>query len=151
MSGTVYTHTNIVARDPERLAAFYVEVFECAESGPRRHLEGDGLERGMGLAGAVVDGVHLLLPGHGENGPTLEIFKLDDLAPATGGAPNRPGLRHLAFSVEEIEVTLSKLLAAGGQKLGEIAEARVEGVGSADFVYARDPEGNIVELQAWKS
>jgi catechol 2,3-dioxygenase-like lactoylglutathione lyase family enzyme len=149
MSGAVFTHANIVAGDPDRLAAFYVKVFGCTQSGPRRHLEGEGLERGMGLPGAVVDGVHLLLPGHGENGPTLEIFKLPDLDPTTDQGTSRPGLMHLAFAVENIEATLSELLAAGGQMLGEIAQARVEGVGSADFVYARDPDGNIIELQAW--
>jgi catechol 2,3-dioxygenase-like lactoylglutathione lyase family enzyme len=150
MTGAVFTHANIVSRDPDRLAAFYVEVFGCVPSGPRRHLDGEGLERGMGLAGAIVDGVHLLLPGHGGDGPTLEIFALPDLAAAGEHRTNQPGLMHLAFAVDDIEATLTKLLAAGGERLGEIAEARVEGVGSADFVYARDPDGNIVELQGWK-
>jgi glyoxylase I family protein len=148
---TRYTHTNIVARDPDLLAAFYVEVFGCVASGPERRLAGDWLERGMGLRGARVRGVHLRLPGHGESGPTLELFRLDEVGIEGPPAVNRPGLMHLAFSVDDIRATLDRLLAAGGAPLGEISEALVAGVGRADFVYARDPEGNILELQAWKS
>ncbi len=33
---------------------------------------------------------------------------------------------------------------------GEIVDSgTIAGVGRADFVYARDPDGNIVELVAW--
>jgi catechol 2,3-dioxygenase-like lactoylglutathione lyase family enzyme len=146
-----YTHTNILARDPARLAKFYVDVFGCTPSGPERHLVGEWLGRGMGLSGARMRGFHLLLPGHGDGGPTLEIFELEDVDPVGEPALRRAGLMHLAFSVDDIEATLGRLIAAGGTTLGEISEAHVEGVGVADFVYARDPEGNIVELQGWKS
>ncbi len=147
---TRFSHTNIVARDPERLAAFYVDVFGCVGSGPPRDLEGAWLERGMGLRGARVHGFHLCLPGHGDRGPTLEIFRLDELRPAIRPEVDRAGLMHLAFSVDDIHETLNRLVTAGGEALGEIAEAQIAGVGRADFVYTRDPEGNVVELQAWK-
>lgn len=106
----------------------------------------------MGLAEARVRGIHLHLPGCGDDGPTLELFALEapETAEADERAVNRPGLMHLAFTVDDIHATLDRLLEAGGERLGEIAEAVVAGVGRADFVYARDPEGNIVELQAWK-
>ncbi len=58
---------------------------------------------------------------------------------------------HLAFPVDDVHLTLERLLAAGGSANGEIAEVAVDGVGTAEFVYARDPDGNIVELQGWKS
>jgi predicted enzyme related to lactoylglutathione lyase len=146
-----YSHTNIVAQDPDRLEAFYTEVFDCVRSGPVRDLAGEWLERGTGLRGASVHGVHLRLPGHGEDGPTLELFRLGDLAAAVPSVVNRPGLMHIAFSVDDIRATLDRLVASGGEALGEIAEAVVAGVGRAEFVYTRDPEGNIVELQSWKS
>src|SRR5215210_4299003 len=100
-----YNHTNLVARDPERLATFYTEVFGCARSGPDRDLAGEWLERGTGHPGARIHGVHLLLPGHGENGPTLELFTLDELEPPVRSAVNRPGLMHIAFSVDDLEET----------------------------------------------
>jgi hypothetical protein len=37
----------------------------------------------------------------------------------------------------------------GGGLVGEVASAEVPGVGLLTFVYAADPEGNIIELQAW--
>ena len=146
---TRFSHTAIVANDPDRLADFYVEVFGAVPSGPRRDLAGDGLERGMGLPGAHVQGVHLRLPGHGDNGPVLEIFRLDETV-AGSEAVNRRGLMHVAFSVDDIRATLDRLIAAGGSSLGEIAEVTVDGVGTAEFVYTRDPEGTIVELQGWR-
>jgi len=147
---TRYTPTTLVARDPSGLAAFYTAVFDCVQTGPPRALGGESLERGMGLAGARVRGLHLRLPGHGDDGPTLELFALDELEPAVPRVVNRPGLMHLAFSVDDVRATLDRLVAAGGEAVGEIAEVEVAGVGTAGFVYARDPEGNIVELQEWK-
>ena len=146
---TRFGHTAIVARDPESLAAFYIEVLDCEISGPRRDLFGTALERGMGLPGAHVQGVHLRLPGHGGQGPVLEIFRLEQTVPGSD-AVNRVGLMHIAFSVDDVQTTLDRITAAGGSSQGELAEVSVAGVGTAEFVYARDPEGNIVELQGWK-
>jgi catechol 2,3-dioxygenase-like lactoylglutathione lyase family enzyme len=148
---TTFSHTNIVARDPERLAAFYSDVFGCVCSGPARHLAGEWLERGMGLPGAKLDAIHLALPGVGDSGATLELFTLPDLEESTLPSVNAAGLMHLAFAVDDIEHTLAQLLAAGGEKLGQISDADIPGVGRAQFIYTRDPEGNILELQEWKS
>ena len=41
------------------------------------------------------------------------------------------------------------VIAAGGGTVGKIAVTEVDGVGVLRVVYARDPEGNIVELQKW--
>jgi predicted enzyme related to lactoylglutathione lyase len=146
---TRFNHTNIVARDPERLGAFYIEVFGCVRFGADRNLAGDWLERGMGLPGARVRGFFLRLPGHGDEGPTLEIYSLDDIEPGTT-AVNRPGLMHIAFNVDDIEETVRRVLIAGGRMQGEIVEANVPNVGRAGFVYTRDPEENIVELLEWR-
>jgi catechol 2,3-dioxygenase-like lactoylglutathione lyase family enzyme len=72
---------------------------------------------------------------------------MPDLRPTEPPAQDRPGLMHTAFVVDNIRQTLDRLLAEGGSLLGEIVETEVEGDGRVAFVYARDPEGNIVELQ----
>ena len=59
-------------------------------------------------------------------------------------------LGHLAFEVEDVRTTLAHLLAAGGSTLGSVVEREIEGVGLITFVYACDPEGNIIELQSWE-
>jgi glyoxylase I family protein len=145
---TRYTHTNIVARDPERLAQFYSDVLDCQRSAERQLTE-EWLGRGMGLPGTTLKVIHVRLPGTGEGeaGPTIEIFRMPDLKDGERSVQDRPGLMHMAFEVDDIDERLARLLAAGGETLGEIVSATVEGVGDVRFVYARDPEGNIVELQ----
>jgi predicted enzyme related to lactoylglutathione lyase len=150
-AGTTLSHINIIARDPERLAAFYIEVFGCVPSPPERQLEGDWLGQGMGLPGARVKAMHLRLPGEPVGGATLELFKLDGDVSEGDTSVNSYGWMHIAFNVDDIRTTFERAMAAGGAKLGEITYADVPGVGQAEFVYTRDPEGNVVELQQWKS
>ncbi len=147
---TRFSHTAIVARDADLLAAFYIDVLGCELSGPPRDLFGAALEQGMGLPGAHVRGVHLRLPGYGDSGgPVLEIFALDTTVPSPYDV-NRLGLMHVAFAVDDIRATYERLLACGGTAQGSIAEVAVAGVGTAEFVYCRDPEGNLLELQGWR-
>jgi predicted enzyme related to lactoylglutathione lyase len=89
----------------------------------------------------------LRLPGYGENGPTLEIYQYDGMVEKPAPAANRLGLGHLAFLVDDVKQKLRQVLEAGGKVLGEVSEHEVEGVGYLSFVYACDPEGNILELQ----
>jgi predicted enzyme related to lactoylglutathione lyase len=150
-TATTLSHINIISRDPDLLAAFYIEVFGCVPSPPERQLEGEWLGRGMGLPGARVRAIHLRLPGENAHGATLELFRLDGEVAGDPKPVGRYGLMHIAFNVADIQATFERAIAAGGQKLGEITYADVPGVGRAEFVYTRDPEGNIVELQEWKS
>lgn len=144
-----YVHTNIVALDWRRLAAFYVEVLGCEPVPPERHLSGEWLQRATGLEGARIDGVHLRLPGFGEGGPTLEVFEYGTPTARPASLPNRLGLAHLAFAVDDVASALDKVLAAGGTAVGEIVTLPVPGAGRVTLVYARDPESNIIELQRW--
>ena len=144
-----YRHTSIVAADWRALAAFYERVFGCTPVPPPRDLSGAWLERGTGVAGAHLSGVHLRLPGHGDDGPTLEVFGYDGTEPRPATAANREGLAHLAFSVDDVAAAAERVVAHGGGLVGEVTSAEVPGAGRLTFVYATDPEGNIVELQAW--
>ncbi len=145
-----YAHTNIAAQDWKKLADFYIRVFDCAMKPPKRELSGDWLDRGTGLSQAELEGVHLLLPGHGDGGPTLEIFSYKDMHESEPSMANHTGFTHIAFEVEDVESTFQKAIENGGLKLGEVTEKVVEGVGVLTFVYLRDPEGNIIEIQSWK-
>ena len=62
---------------------------------------------------------------------------------------NYTGLTHIAFEVEDVDRILSDALKQGATELGEITEKAVDGVGVLKFVYFRDPEGNIIEIQSW--
>jgi catechol 2,3-dioxygenase-like lactoylglutathione lyase family enzyme len=144
-----YAHTNLIARDWRRLAAFYEEVFGCTPVPPERRQSGEWLERGTGVAGARLEGVHLKLPGHGEQGPTLEIYSYSEPADRPPPVANRLGFGHIAFEVRDVGATLDRVCERGGSAVGEVVTAEVSGRGRITFVYAADPEGNLIELQCW--
>lgn len=146
--GARFYHVGIVAADPLRLARFYVDVFGCEDLGVRHDVSGTELARGMGVPEASIEGLDLRLPGLGDHGPILEIFSLAG-AVSRRGEVAETGLMHIAFSVDDVNETLDRVVAAGGSLLGDIAELRVEEVGVATMVYARDPEGNVIEIQRW--
>ncbi len=144
-----FKHTNIVARNWEALATFYETVFECKRVAPERHLSGPWLTKGTGVYDAKLDGVHLRLPGYGEDGPTLEIYKYRENKRKLLPVANREGFAHIAFEVDDVAEITTRILDEGGKKVGDVSTNEVEGVGKLTFVYVADPEGNIVELQSW--
>ena len=144
-----YAHTNIIAKDWQKLVDFYIAVFECELKPPVRNQSGDWLSRGTGVSNAALQGAHLLLPGHGENGPTLEIYQYSEIQDQEALMPNHRGFGHLAFEVYSVHQTLRTMVEHGGHSLGDIVEKEVPGVGFITFTYARDPEGNLIELQSW--
>lgn len=151
VDGTVrYVHTNLIARDWRALTRFYIDVFGCTPAGPERDQSGDWLAAATGVADAHLRGRHLLLPGHGPSGPTLEIYSYDSTVDAPEPVANRVGYGHLAFHVDDVPAALAAVLAHGGRALGEVSHTTVPGVGALDVTYARDPEGNIIELQCWQ-
>jgi len=117
---------------------------------PERKLSGEWLDRATGLSNAHLEGVHLLLPGHGENGPTLEIFTYEDTHEGEQIMANYTGYTHIAFEVEDVSLTLDNALKNGAAPLGKITGREIPGAGLLEFTYFRDPEGNIVEIQSWK-
>lgn len=146
-----FVHANIVCRDWKSLVAFYIDVFECTVRPPERHLSGKWLERGTGVADARIDGVHLILPGYGLDGPTLEVFQYGESLPhAEPPAANREGISHIAFHVDDVEAKLAEITSRGGTPVGEVVTRNFP-AGRLVFTYAADPEGNVVEVQNWKA
>ena len=144
-----YTHTNFVAHDWRKLASFYEDVFDCKPVPPERDLEGEWLDNALGLPNAGIKGMHLRLPGCGENGPTLEIFQYSSIIDSPDTQANTKGITHIAFHVDDVDAIFQKVLDHGGSALGKVTRKTVEGVGELTVVYMKDPEGNIVEIQNW--
>ena len=133
----------------EKAGPIYREVFGCEPKGPERDLSAAWLDRVNSVPNARLRGVHLRLPGYSDDGPTLEIFSYDQVIERGLPRANECGFGHIAFAVENVDEALVAVIAAGGGTVGEIATGRVKGAGLIRLVYARDPEGNIVELQKW--
>lgn len=144
---TRYAHTNLIAKDWKRLSAFYQKVFGCVPIPPERDLSGEWIDRATGLSAAHITGGHLLLPGYGEDGPTLEIFQYDNMPEHLTPFPNTPGFSHIAFAVDSVPSTARAIFELGGSAVGDLTVREFPGVGLLTFQYVRDPEGNIIEIQ----
>ena len=100
------------------------------------------MDRIVGLEGVRTDVAMMRTPdGNGR----LELIKFHS-PPAEGGdrhAPaNTPGIRHIAFAVEDIDAVVAGLRARGAELVGEL----VRYGDSYRLCYVRGPEGIIVEL-----
>lgn len=148
--GIKYTHTNINSPDAQKLAAFYMKVFGCTVVPPERDLHGEWFDKVTGMKGARARGMHLLLPGYGAEGPTIEIFT-QDLKPDNASCSiNGNGFAHMAFAVDDVRRTYELIVQEGGSACGEIVSHYYESKDSTlTFVYAKDPDGNIIEVQRW--
>ena len=144
-----YSHTNLIAEDWRRLAAFYQDLFGCVPVPPERDYQGDQLDAGTGLHEARLKGVHLRLPGYGEDGPTLEIYNYSTLEARSTTAVNRPGYGHIAFGVDDVAAARKTVLEAGGRAVGEVVTLTTAVGTRVTWCYVTDPEGNIIELQSW--
>ena len=149
-----YVHTNIVAKDWQKLAKFYEDVFGCARVLPERNLSGQWIDDCTGVPEVHIQGIHLRLSGCGDNGPTgggptLEIFQYNQVEARPEPAINRPGFAHIAFAVDDVEAAEKAVLAAGGGRYGRRARTEIPLEGHITVVYLTDPEGNIIELQCW--
>lgn len=132
-------HVGIVVGDLAAATAFFAELgLRLLGDG---EVEGGAVDRIVGLAGVRAAFAMMEVPdGRGR----IELVQF--LAPAGSGddrrAPaNVPGLRHLAFAVDDIDDVLARLRAHGGELVGE-----VERFGGYRLCYLRGPEGIIVEL-----
>ncbi len=146
-----YVHTNIIAEDWRKLADFYTIVYGCIVVPPERDYSGETLDAGTGLAHAHLRGVHLRLPGWGEDGPTLEIYSFDALEPRTQSAVNQPGFGHIAFGVDDVHKAREEVIANGGNPVGDVVTLTTTIGTKVTWCYVKDPEGNIIELQKWSN
>jgi glyoxylase I family protein len=78
---------------------------------------------------------------------TLELFQAEGKRPALptlGDGPHYPGLRHLAFQVDDIEATLQALGSDARVTLGPLAFDDV--IPGWRTVWVADPEDNVIEI-----
>ena len=134
-------HIGIVVDDLAAATEFFTALGLEVEG--ETSVEGDVVDRINGLEGVQADIVILRTPdGHGSK---LELAKYrspsydgDD-----GSLPaNAPGIRHVLFAVDDIEESLGRLQARGGELVGELVN--YENV--YWLCYVRGPAGIIVEL-----
>lgn len=144
-----FGHVNVIADDWRALAKFYIDVLGCVTVPPERDYSGSDLARGTGVEGAALQGAHLRLPGLGADGPTLEIYQYALNEPGLPPVANRTGFGHIAFAVDDVSVARDRVVGAGGGVVGEVVTLQTTDGRRVTWCYVSDPEGNIIELQAW--
>ncbi|MGI8803175.1 MAG: VOC family protein [Solirubrobacteraceae bacterium] len=133
-------HVGIVVDDLAAATAFFVALgLELQGAGA---VEGGWVDRVVGLEGVRAEIAMVETPdGHGR----LELTKFHTPSDQAGNrdAPaNTPGIRHVAFAVDDIDAVVAGLRARGAELVGELE--RYED--SYRLCYVRGPEGIIVEL-----
>jgi catechol 2,3-dioxygenase-like lactoylglutathione lyase family enzyme len=133
-------HVGIVVDDLAAATEFFLELgLELQGEGT---VEGRWVDRIVGIDGVRSELAMLQTP---DGQRRLELVKFHS-PPAQGGDPhapaNTPGIRHLAFVVEDIDAVVAGLQARGTELVGELV--RYED--SYRLCYVRGPEGIIVEL-----
>ena len=151
MLNAKYVHTNLIANDWRALVAFYESVFGCTPVLPERAYTGPALDAGTGIAGATLKGMHLRLPGHGANGPTLEIFSYAPQHDREQTIVNRPGFGHIAFTVDDVASAREEVLVAGGRAIADVTSLTTSTGAVVTWCYVTDIEDNLIELQSWRS
>jgi catechol 2,3-dioxygenase-like lactoylglutathione lyase family enzyme len=144
-----FGHVNVTTSDWRRLAAFYTDLFGCELVPPERDYRGADLEAATRVAGAHLTGAHLRLPGDGGAGPTIEIYQYDAVEPPRGPRVDRAGWGHVAFQVPDVPAALAAVVDAGGSRFGEVVTLTTSAGSRVTWCYAADPDGNLLELQAW--
>jgi predicted enzyme related to lactoylglutathione lyase len=137
-------HINLVARDAEALAAFYINVMKCELLRAPKMLSGEIVSRGNGLPNSEIYTIWLKFPELER--PFLEIHEHTVTHHRDQPRVNEPGFGHLSFQMEDLSDALSKILQAGGSQIGNITDF---GTPEKPYLiaYARDPEGNVLELE----
>jgi len=133
-------HVGIVVDDLAAATEFFAELGLVLQG--KAPVEGRWVDRIVGLEGVRAESAMMQTPdGNGR----LELVKFH--SPSNQGdnrhAPaNTPGIRHIAFAVEDIDAVVAGLRARGAELVGELE--RYED--SYRLCYVRGPEGIIIEL-----
>jgi catechol 2,3-dioxygenase-like lactoylglutathione lyase family enzyme len=133
-------HVGIVVEDLAEATAFFVEL--GLEPQGEGSVEGRWVDRIVALDGVRVDFAMMQTPD-GNGRLELVKFQSPSYEGKNGFAPaNVPGLRHLAFVVDDIDAAVARLQARGAELVGEVV--RYEDI--YRLCYVRGPAGIIVEL-----
>ncbi len=133
-------HVDIVVNDLAAAKAFFLDLGLELEG--EAELEGEWLDEVIGLKDARSAIVYLRPPGGGTGIELSKFYAPSDEHGIEKASMSTPGIRHIAFVVEDIEDMVAKLKKRGAETFSEVK--RYED--SYKLCYVRGPEGIILEL-----
>jgi len=133
-------HVGIVVEDLAAAIEFFVEVGLVRQGDAK--VQGRWVDRVVGLEGVRAE-IAMMQTPDGSGRVELAKFQLpSNQGDGRHASPNTPGIRHVAFVVEDIDAVVAGLQARGVGLVGELE--RYED--SYRLCYVRGPEGIIIEL-----
>jgi len=136
-----FAHPGLVVSDLERARAFYEQMFGFRYFCDEGWENNPGVDRVVGVEKSACRGY--TLAGHNCYLELFEFSSPDQVGPGPETlGPHEPGIRHLAFFVDDCRAEYKRLLELGGEMLGEPTDIG----GGVYTAYCRDPFGNIIEL-----
>jgi catechol 2,3-dioxygenase-like lactoylglutathione lyase family enzyme len=138
---TSFVHIGLVVEDLDETVRFLTLLgFDCGRPGV---FGGEWIDRIIGLENVTVE----VVMARGPDGSDIfEVVRFQ--SPPAGAAQeqapaaNRPGLRHIAFKVDDVRAVVDRVREAGWDTIGEIVDYESMFL----LCYVRGPEGLIVEL-----
>ena len=135
-----FDHVGVVVDDLDAATAFFVGLGFEREGGTT--VEGEVVDKINGLDGVRADVVMVRTPDRTGKLELVKYHSPTDDTDAQSLPPNRPGFRHIAIEVQDLNGTVDRLRDQGFDPVGEVAD-----YGNVyRLVYVRGPEGLIVEL-----
>ena len=133
-------HVGIIVKDLAAAKAFFLDFgLELQGEG---ELEGEWLDKIVGLNN-VKDAYAMLRTPDGEaNIELIQFYRPSDESTVRQPLANTPGIRHIAFVVEDIEAHVARLKKQGMVVFSEVQHYEE----SYKLCYVRGPEGIILEL-----
>src|SRR3954454_3602341 len=137
---TVLVHVGLVVEDLDETVRFLTLLgFECSEPGV---FSGDWIGRIIGLENVTVEVVMARGPEGSDMFEVVRVHSPSADAQEPAPAANLPGLRHIAFQVDDVRGVVDRIREAGWETVGEIVDFE----NTFLLCYVRGPEGLIVEF-----
>jgi catechol 2,3-dioxygenase-like lactoylglutathione lyase family enzyme len=140
---TRFHHTGLTVSNLERALAFWGEALG-AQIVMQQEKQGGYFEAIVGEHGVDVRTAHVAFGGEGHR---IELFEYR--SPRGGRVVPRPadvGFAHVCVACDDLEATLARLVAAGGEPFSAPVEVDTGANAGGRAVYVRDPDGHTIEL-----
>lgn len=137
-------HVGIVVKDLSAAKAFFLD-FGLEVKG-ETEVKGDWVDRAIGLKDVRAMTVMLGMPDGQVNLELSQFYSPSDERGIQESFANTPGIRHIAFVVEDIEAIVAALKKKGRKTVSEIQTVTALENIRYKLCYIRGPEGIIVEL-----
>lgn len=130
MNKMVFAHVSLTCRNQKLIERFYSKFF--------------GFQRARVVP---IGGGNEIVFLKNPQGVYLELFTAESPAPmppVLGDGPHYPGLRHIAFQVDDVDEKLRELGSEGRVTLGPMSFDEV--IPGWKTAWIQDPESNIIEI-----